>query len=186
MSDDGSISRTRGGRARGEDRDRAREPPASIRGKIGLVNEVPDEIDQEIHIEAPEAGFGDEVEARLRAELGSCPDVAFAHLTQVTVVGRQPEPQTSLFVWLVPEAVGSLRPALNLVSEAVARALPEHLYVDVLILNSVPELLAPVEAAGCLLVERDAKERRRALAAADRSRGLDAPKPRRRLWPFRS
>lgn len=139
------------------------------------------EPDQEIIIEPPEVGLDDEVRARLRAELGSCPDVAFAHLTQVTVVGRQPESQLSLWVWLVPEAVGSLRAALNLVSEAVARALPRDLFVDVLILNSVPELLASVEAANCLLVERDAEERRRACAAAERNRDLEPAKPRRCL-----
>jgi hypothetical protein len=155
-----------------------------IRGKIGFVTEANNGTEQEIVIEAPAVGLGEEIEARLRAELESCPDVAFAHLTQVSVAGRQPEPQLSLFVWLVPEAVGSLLPALNLVSEAVARALPEHLYVDVLILNSAPELLAPVEAAGCLLVERDPEERRRACAAADRNRGVDPPTPGRRLWPF--
>jgi hypothetical protein len=148
------------------------------------VTEATNGTEPEIVIEAPEVGLDDDIEARLRTELESCPDVAFAHLTQVSVAGRQPEPQLSLFFWLVPAAVGSLLPALNLVSDAVARALPEHLFVDVLILNSAPELLAPVEAAGCLLVERDAEERRRACAAANRNRGLDPPKPDRRLWPF--
>jgi hypothetical protein len=145
------------------------------------VTDTTIEPDQEIIIEPPEVGLDDEVRARLRAEFGSCPDVAFAHLTQVTVVGRQPESQLSLWVWLVPEAVGSLRAALNLVSEAVARALPRDLFVDVLILNSVPELLASVEAANCLLVERDAEERRRACAAAERNRDLEPAKPRRCL-----
>lgn len=155
-----------------------------IRGKIRSVTDPTIEPDQEIVIEPPQTGLDDEVEARLRAELGSCPDLAFAHLTQVTVVGQEPGPQLSLWVWLVPEAVGSLRAALNLVSEAVARALPRELYVDVLILNSVPELLEAVEAAGCLLVERDAEERRRACAAAERNRDLEPVKPRPRLWPF--
>lgn len=144
------------------------------------MRETTTDPDWEITIEAPDVGLEDEVEARLRAELESCPDIAFAHLAEVTVAIRQTEPQLSLFVWLVPAAVGSLLPALNLVSEAVARALPEHLFVDVLILNSAPELLRPVEAAGCLLVERDAEERRRACAAAERNRDLDPPKPRRR------
>ncbi len=130
------------------------------------VMETTNPDDPEIIIESPDAGLDDEIEDRLRIELGSCPDVAFAHLPQVTVVGRQEKPQLSLFVWLVPEAVGSLRAALNLVCEAVARALPEDVFLDVLILNSAPELLATVEAAGCLLVERDPQERRRACAAA--------------------
>jgi len=125
------------------------------------------ENDPEIIIESPDIGLDDEVEDRLKTELASCPDVAFAHLGQVTVVGRREGPQLSLFVWLVPEAVGSLRAALNLVSEAVARALQRDVFVDVLILNSAPELLAPVEAACCLLVERDREERRRARNAAE-------------------
>jgi hypothetical protein len=155
-----------------------------ILGKIGSVTDPTVEIDQKIIIEPPEVGLDDEVEARLRAELGSCPDLAFAHLTQVTVVGQEPVSQLSLWVWLVPEAVGSLRAALNLVSEAVARALPRELFVDVLILNSVPELLAAVESAGCLLVERDAEERRRACAAAETNPDLEPVKPRPRWWPF--
>lgn len=140
--------------------------------------------DPEITIEAPAAGLDDEVEDRLRSELAACPDVAFAHLTQVTVEGLQSTPQLSLFVWLVPEAVGSLRPALNLVSEAVARALPGDRFLDVLILNSVPELLEVVENAGCLLVERDAEERRRARTAADRLPDQEPAEPRKKFWPF--
>ena len=128
--------------------------------------ETPVARDPEIIIERPDVGLEAEFEDRLKAELASCPDVAFAHLPQVTVVGLQEKPQLSLFVWLVPAAVGSLRAALNLVSEAVARALPKDVFLDVLILNSVPELLSSVEAAGCLIVERDAQERRRACDAA--------------------
>lgn len=140
--------------------------------------------DPEIIIERPDVGLDDEVERRLREELASCPDVAFAHLVQVTVVGHQETPQLSLFVWLVPEAVGSLRSALNLVSEAVARALPEEVFLDVLILNSVPELLSSVEAAGCLIAERDAEERRRARDAADQAQDMESMPPRRRFWSF--
>ena len=94
------------------------------------------------------------------------------------MVGRQATAQLSLFVWLVPEAVGSLRAALNLVSEAVARALPEDVFLDVLILNSVPELLVAVEHAGCLLVERDSDERRRARAAADQPQDPESTESR--------
>jgi hypothetical protein len=154
------------------------------RAKIDWVNETTVPNDPEIIIEAPVASLGDEVEGRLSAELASCPDVAFAHLAQVTVVGLQTTPQLSLFVWLVPEAVGSLRAALNLVSEAVARALPGELFLDVLILNSVPELLSEIENADCLLVERDADERSRALAAADRPPDPEPIESRRRFWPF--
>jgi len=148
------------------------------------MNETTIPSDPEIIIEAPVRGLGDEVESRLRGELASCPDVAFAHLTQVTVVGLQTTPQLSLFVWLVPEGVGSLRAALNLVSEAVARALPEDVFLDVLILNSVPELLESVEKAGCLLVERDADERRRARAAADQPQEPEPIESRKGFWPF--
>jgi len=154
------------------------------RAKIERVTETTIPNDPEIIIEAPVQGLGDEVESRLRTELASCPDVAFAHLTQVTVVGPQATPQLNLFVWLVPEAVGSLRAALNLVSEAVARALPEDVFLDVLILNSAPELLAEVENTDCLLVERDADERSRARAAADRPQDPEPIESRRRFWPF--
>jgi hypothetical protein len=90
-----------------------------------------------------------------------------------------------LFVWLVSRAVRSLKPALNLVSEAVARALPEDRFVDVVILNSVPELLQPVEAVDCLLIERDPEERRIAVAAGEEDReNEDGGNGRRRWWPF--
>ncbi len=125
------------------------------------------ELDEpEIVIEAPETGLEPAVEARLRDELLACPDVAFGHLPQVTVHGHGSGPRMTLFVWLVPEGIGSLRAALNQVSEAVARALPKDQYLDVLILNSAPELLAPVEAADALLVVRDPEERQRAVEAA--------------------
>lgn len=136
--------------------------------------------DPEIIIEAPEIGLEAGVEERLRKELASCPDVAFAHLPQIEVVGHQEEPQLALFVWLVPEAVGSLRAALNLVSEAVARALPEDVFLDVVILNSVPELLSSVEEAGCLIAERDVEERRRACDAAGRTPDPQPSTPGRR------
>ena len=78
-----------------------------------------------------------------------------------------------------------MKAALNLVSAAVARALPEGMGLDVLILNSAPELFQAVEAAGCLLVECDGEERNRAREAAV---GYDASEPARpqtlRWWPF--
>jgi hypothetical protein len=151
-----------------------------------MMHDMTDERNgpSEIVIEPPENRLTEEAANRLRAELASCPDVAFAHLCLVTVTGRSSAPQLSLFVWLVPEAVGSLRGALNLVCEAVARAIPEDVFIDVLILNSAPELLDDVEAADCLFVERDREERRRALEAAARDpEGSELP-PRRRLWPW--
>jgi hypothetical protein len=73
-----------------------------------------------------------------------------------------------LFVWLTAAAMRSLRHSLNLVSDEVARALPPGEYLDVVILNSAPELLDDVERAGRLLVERDPGERERALQAMRR------------------
>ena len=64
-------------------------------------------------------------------------------------------------------AVRSLRAALNLVSDIVAKTLPRDRFVDIVILNSAPELLPEVERAGCLFVEPDPEERRRALAAVE-------------------
>ena len=70
-----------------------------------------------------------------------------------------------LFAWLVPAAMKSMRAALNLLSDTVAKALPRDRFVDIVILNSAPELLPQVEGAGCLFVEPDPAERQRALAA---------------------
>jgi hypothetical protein len=124
--------------------------------------------------------------AELRLAIGSCPDLAFAHLVDVAVPGRQTAPEPALFVWLVPGAMGSLRAALNLLSAAVAGVLPADRFLDVLILNSAPELLVAVEEAGCLLVERDPEERRRAreAAAAGSQACSDATVPRPWWWPF--
>lgn len=139
----------------------------------GMADETSNE--PEILIEPSEDGFPKEVEDRLRKELDACPDIAFAHLCLVSVPVHQPAPQLSLFVWLVPEAVASLRAALNLVSEAVARALPNDLFLDVLILNSAPELLGQVEEKCRVFIERDAEERKRATDAVwETSRSGDA------------
>ncbi len=104
---------------------------------------------------------------KLRSGLGECPDLAFAHLVDVEVSAGGEGASLVLFVWLVPAAVRSLRAALNLVSETVAKALPDDRYLDVVILNSAPELLSEVERAGCLLIESDPDERQRALAALE-------------------
>jgi hypothetical protein len=136
-----------------------------------------------MRIEAPERPLEPEVASALRRSLSACPDVAFAHLPQVLVPGEQERPDLILFVWLLPEAMRSLRQALNLVSEAVARALPNEKYLDVVILNSAPELLLAIERTGCLLVERDPGERGRALEAARQMPSPDEPSvPRSRWW----
>jgi hypothetical protein len=126
--------------------------------------------DEHLRITPPAQPLDDEVKDRLREGLESCPDVAFAHLVDVEVPEREEGPGTVLFVWLVPAAIRSLRAALNLVSDTVAKALPRDLFLDVVILNSAPELLLDVERVGCLFVEPHPDERRRALAAIEEER----------------
>jgi len=141
--------------------------------------------EEQIHFSKPRKPFDDEVVGKLRAGIENCPDVAFAHLADTEVVGRQDRPGQVIFVWLVAAAMGSLRGALNLVSEAVADALPEDRFLDVVILNSAPELLEDLERADCLFVVRDAEERRAALAAAsDRGASGEPESPSRWWWPF--
>ena len=127
-----------------------------------------------------------DAERRLREALDLCPDVAFAHLVEVEIPAQE-QGGPALFVWLRAEAMRSLKGALNLVSEAVARSIPENRFMDVLILNSAPELLLPLEEAGCLFVEPSPEERLRALAAARTSEGDAEPADSgrlRRWWPF--
>lgn len=123
---------------------------------------------------------------RLAEALGRCPDVAFAYLAEVRV-GATAEGSPVVFVWLRPGALKSLRGALNLVSETVARVIPESAFVDVVILNSAPELLSQAEEAEALLVEADSAERARAIKALDADPGGDIiprAKPTRWWWPF--
>ena len=144
-----------------------------------------DEPEIDLRIGPPQNPLEEEILGKLRDGLGACPDVAFAHLVQAQVGGRQERPELVLFAWLVPAAMRSLRSALNLVSEVVAGALPEDRFVDVVILNSAPELLLDVESADCLLVERDTEERRRALIAAESGiTELGPPRQTRWWWPF--
>jgi hypothetical protein len=121
---------------------------------------------EEIRLSPPADPFDDDVLSKLRDRLEKCADVAFAHLVDVAVPNRGVDPGPTLFVWLVPAAMKSLRAALNLVSEAVADALPGDRFLDVVILNSAPELLPEIERIGCLFVEMDSSERQRALEAA--------------------
>jgi len=138
-----------------------------------------------VHILRPHRPLGHDVEERLRSDLRRCPDVAFAHLADVVVPGEQGAPEPALFVWLRPEGLRSVRSALNLVSEAVSRSLPDDRYLDVVILNSAPELLDEIERRGVLIVECDATERRRAREALSDLEGYAPLPPRRRWWwPF--
>jgi hypothetical protein len=141
--------------------------------------------DEQPRVTTPKNQLDEDVLEKLQEGLESCPDVAFAYLADVEVVGGDHRSATTLFVWLVPAAVRSLRPALNLVSEVVAAALPEDRFLDVAILNSAPELLQDVERADCLLVVRDAGERQRALRAAAEPGIQDEPENGCRWWwPF--
>ncbi len=141
--------------------------------------------DEQLRVTRPTNPLDEDVLEKLREGLESCPDVAFAHLSDVEVVGGDHRSAMTLFVWLVPIAVRSLRPALNLVSEVVAGALPEDRFLDVAILNSAPELLEDVEQADCLFVVRDDEERQRALAAAAEDDVSGEPETGRRWWwPF--
>lgn len=106
----------------------------------------------------------EQVQSLVQALAGS-PDIAFAHLVDAGAPG-QGEMHTALFVWLRSGALRSLRPALNQASTIVAGAIPDGTAVDLIILNSAPELLEKVEAVGGLIVEGDPEERRRALEAA--------------------
>lgn len=137
-----------------------------------------------VRITRTRSDLGDEVLEDLCHRLTANPDVAFAHLVDVEVEGVGEPPCPTLFVWLRPEAVGSLRLALNVLAEAVAEAIPTDRFLDVLILNSAPELLGLVERAGGLLVERDPDERRRALEAAEASDAGQPTEPPRGWWPF--
>jgi len=122
--------------------------------------------DQQLRITPPGQPLGIEVEKNLREGLEACPDLAFAHLVDVNVPDQGEGPGMVLFVWLDPVAMKSMRAALNLVSETIAKALPKDRFLDVVILNSAPELLLDIERAGCLLVAPHPDERERALAAA--------------------
>jgi len=123
--------------------------------------------EQQLRITPPGRPLGDDVEVKLREGLEVCPDLAFAHLVDVEVSQQGEGPGMVLFVWLEPAAMRSLRAALNLVSDTVAKALPGDRFLDVVILNSAPELLLDIERAGCLFVEPNPDERQRALAALD-------------------
>jgi hypothetical protein len=144
-----------------------------------------DSAREAVRILRPGRPLGAAVEERLRSDLMQCPDVAFAHLADVLVAADAGAPEPALFVWLRPEGLRSVRSALNLVSEAVSRSLPDDRYLDVVILNSAPELLEAVEAHGVLIAEPDAAERQRARDAARDLEGYAPLPPRRRWWwPF--
>ena len=121
--------------------------------------------DLQLRITPPGQPLGEAVEKRLRKGLEVCPDLAFAHLVDVDVPEQGEGPGMVLFVWLIPAAMRSMRAALNLISETVAKALPRDRFLDVVILNSAPELLPEIERVGSLLVAPHPDERQRALAA---------------------
>ena len=121
--------------------------------------------DSHLRITPPGTPLADDAEAALREGLNACSDLAFAHLVDVEVAQSGEGPSMVLFAWLEPAAMRSMRAALNLLSDTVAKALPRERFLDIVILNSAPELLPEVERTGCLFVEPDPEERRRALSA---------------------
>lgn len=157
---------------------RASFPSGSRYGYISLVVRP----DPPIRLAPPRRPLDETTTRKLHSALAACPDIAFAHLVDVEVEGLQDQPNLSLFVWLMPEGVGSLRASLNLVSETVANVIPKDRFIDVLILNSAPELLEEVEKAGCLFVERDAGERRQARQAAKERLGARVDADGRGWW----
>ena len=140
--------------------------------------------DGELHFRELRRPLAPQVHSDLVDAMNRCPDVAFAYLVEVEV-SSPGQAGPVLFVWLKGAALRSLRGALNLVSEAVAGVLPEEVFVDVVILNSAPELLLEIEAVQCLLAEPDPGERQRALHAASLGDPFPALKPKRCWWwPF--
>ncbi len=140
----------------------------------------------EIVVKPVQKPWPESVQRSLVQALSAAPDVAFAHLADAGVPG-QGEMHAALFVWLQPGALRSLRRVLNQVSAIVSGALPNGTAVDVIILNSAPELLEVVEAAGGLIVEGDPDERRRALEAAAAAPAEDDGFIARKgpwWWPF--
>ena len=119
-----------------------------------------------VRISAPREAFEEEVIQKLRAHLDACADLAFAYLAEVEVPETGEMPGLVLFVWLRAAAMRSMRSALNLVSDAVAKALPGDRFLDVVILNSAPELLSDLERANCLFLEAAPEERSLALSAS--------------------
>lgn len=107
-----------------------------------------------------------ETQNRMIAALERCPDLAFAYLADVEVEGQGPATRT-LFAWLEAPALGSVRRALDLVARAVAESIDRDQFVDVVILNSAPELLAPVARSGLCLTAPNPDEWRRSLQAAE-------------------
>jgi hypothetical protein len=126
-----------------------------------------------VHVSRCAAPLTPEVSEKLRDALSVCPDVAFCYLGDVLVEGHEAASPT-LFVWLEGRAVGSVRSALALVSRAVSGSLPADRFLDVVILNSAPELLSEVAARAELLVERNEAEHRRAMDASHQPFGQEA------------
>jgi hypothetical protein len=116
--------------------------------------------------------------AALRERLSACPDLAFTYLAEVQVDGHD-DPAPTLFVWLEARALGSVRSALDLVARAVAQTLPAECFLDVVILNSAPDLLDAVAAEGDLVTETNPDERRRAMAASTAADGVMPDEPGR-------
>lgn len=141
---------------------------------------------KDVRISKPRNPLTADVIEALEHGLRICPDVAFAYLPEVEVPEASGEVNLVLFVWLRAEAMGSLRAALDLVSQVVAGALPTGVFIDVAILNSAPEMLIAIDDADCLIVDNEPEERQRVLDdARDPTRVPEAMPPQKNWWwPF--
>ena len=99
---------------------------------------------------------------KLINNLVSFKDLAFAHLNHVRME-KGDEGNLVLFLWLKRGGLRWMRASLNHASELVARSIPRGTFIDVVILNSAPELLADIESAGGLLIEKDRNEHEKVL-----------------------
>lgn len=138
-----------------------------------------------VRLEPGAGSFSQHVEDELRDVLAACPDLAFAYLMNAEIEGHG-EAGPVLLAWVSAGAMGSLKGALNLISEGVARALPDGRFMDVVILNSAPELLADAQLVAEPFVVNDSPELERARAATTDMEDYQPLPPRRRFWwwPF--
>ncbi len=141
-------------------------------------------MNNEINVQISKAsvGLSDDVFKALKRGLRECLDVSFAYLPQVEVPEAAGEANLVLFVWLRAEAMGSMRSALDLISQITAGALPTGDFVDVAILNSVPELLVAIDDADCLVVDNQPEVRQRVLADARDPQRVPGALPPRKKW----
>jgi len=148
------------------------------------MERFPEDPASELHFGPPTPSLDPTVLDKLTRGLATCQDVAFVYLANVLVPSQQEAASQVLFVWLTRNALGSVRFALARVSQVVATCLPEGEFVDVVILNTDPELLEQVAAVGVVVVENSAEEHTQALTATTQPSADPAEPPQRWWWPF--